>query len=335
MNLSRRSILVAAAPAIALLAALAYSAWWWYLAGTLREGVAAWAQARAAQGWTVGTGEVTVGGFPLALRLTVPEPSIADADGDSWRGPSLAATVSPFGVGRVHLSAPGRHSLVRAGAAPVPVDVIGLAADLKLDRRGVLQVTLDLRGVTTADGGFDALELVARRLGTLPPVPGDETMGIVATVVNLSVPQEWGLVLDPKLASGHIEARLMGVIAPGKPAESLATWRDAGGTVEFDAVSFDWPPLAGTGSATLALDTQMQPILAGSFALRGLPELVDRLVKANRLSASLASVFKLTLNVLSKTASDGTSEAKAPVTIQDRVLSVGPLPLAELPRIDW
>ena len=48
-----------------------YAGVWYHLAGIVRIAVQNWAEARRAEGFTVGWDRYEISGFPLALRITV------------------------------------------------------------------------------------------------------------------------------------------------------------------------------------------------------------------------------------------------------------------------
>jgi len=105
--------------------------------------------------------------------------------------------------------------------------------------------------------------------------------------------------------------------------------------LDIDSLTLDWPPLVAAGNATLALDRNMQPELSGTVTLRGAGAALDRAAATGAIAPAAAALAKLALTALSKKAADGTLETEIPVTIQDRMLSLGPVPLAQLPAFDW
>ena len=133
-----------------------------------------------------------------------------------------------------------------------------------------------------------------------------------------------------------LAAAVEGRLQPGRPSESLAIWRDAGGVLQIQRFAADWGPLAVTAEGTLALDGQMQPLFAGTATVRGYSEAIDALVQARMMAPNQATGAKIALAAMAKPADDGgPPAAKLPITIQDGFLFVGPLKLAQMPRIVW
>ncbi len=109
-----------------------------------------------------------------------------------------------------------------------------------------------------------------------------------------------------------------------------------GGVLQIQRFVANWGPLAVTAEGTLALDGQMQPLFAGTATVRGYSEAIDALVQARMMAPNQATGAKIALAAMAKPADDGgPPAAKLPITIQDGFLFVGPLKLAQMPRIVW
>ncbi len=312
-----------------------YSAWWYHLAAAWRGGLAAWAAEMHEAGWTVGTGQVTIAGFPGTLHLTVPSPSLADPSGDAWQGPPLAILVSPFAPTRPHLSAPGHHRVKLADKAPADLTVGSAAADFRLNGRHIASASFDLSGLAVASAHLGRLTGSVRQLSFAPASRTTPTLALSAALEDLDLPADPRLVLGHHLSSAAMRLRLMGSLPPLPLRRAFAAWRDDGGTVEIDALSLRWPPLGLDATGTLALDQDMQPLLAGTCTVRGLFSTIDALTKAGTVHARDAGMAKLVLAFLAKPAADGEKEWNIPVTVQGRTLYVGPAALMKLPAIDW
>jgi Uncharacterized protein conserved in bacteria (DUF2125) len=119
-------------------------------------------------------------------------------------------------------------------------------------------------------------------------------------------------------------------------AERAAAWRDAGGTLEIQRLAVNWGPLDLTGSATLALDDQLQPMGTGSARVIGYAETLDALAARGAISRSAATAAKAVLSLLAHAPADGSPpDVKVPLTLQYRTLSMRQVPLLRLPELDW
>jgi hypothetical protein len=155
-------------------------------------------------------------------------------------------------------------------------------------------------------------------------------------LTDANIIQPGNLPLGQSISRAEFNGSLSGALQPGRPSESLAAWRDAGGVLQIQRFAADWGPLAVTAEGTLALDGQMQPLFAGTATVRGYGEAIDALAQAGLMPPNQATGAKIALAALAKPAEDGGPPAvHLPLTIQDGFLYVGPLKLARMPRIIW
>lgn len=320
--------------ALAVIAVL-YVVWWQVLASKWQEGIAGWEATVAKQGWTVTTGDLSVSGFPGVLRIGLPAPKAQGAAGNSWTGPTAVLEISPFAPLTPRFSAPGHHIFTLAGHAPVDIDAENLTGTVTAARGGPSAISIDARRVSTGAIALDGFTAEIHRLDAKSDDPTAPVLAATAEIDRLGLPENALPVLDRTVSVAHLALRLRGTIPPGPPAQSLATWRDAGGTIEIDSLDLDWPPLAGAGNATLALDKDLQPELAGSVTVRGLPALIDRMVQLGEMKPGAAVAAKVVLGLAATENTDGMPENKVGVAIQNRVLSVGPARIVQLPEVAW
>ncbi len=134
-----------------------------------------------------------------------------------------------------------------------------------------------------------------------------------------------------------MDGALNGPVPVGRtPAERAAAWRDGGGSLEVRHLALVWGPLDLTGSATLALDEQLQPMGAASARVVGYAETLDSLAAHAAISRSAATAAKAVLSLLANSPDDGSPpDVEVPLTLQYRTLSMRQVPLVRLPEIEW
>jgi len=128
---------------------------------------------------------------------------------------------------------------------------------------------------------------------------------------------------------------IKGAIAAGPPRQAATAWRDSGGTAELDNFVLQWGKLAITGSGTLALDSELQPIGGFSGAVAGYEDLMTALVTAGRMKPSDARLARIGLAMLAKAGPDGRPAIGTSFTIQNGAMLLGPAKLGPAPRITW
>jgi hypothetical protein len=322
-----------------------YVAWWYVLANQWQKGIERWTQSVAAKGWTVTTGDRTVSGFPGRIRIDLAAPEAHDAAGNAWSAPPSRLSISLFAPLEPGFDASGTHHVTVAGHAPIEVTADSVTGQIGVADGKPASLTVEGRHVAAgetaaqaAGGGVlvDALHLDLRRLP--PGGTNDATAPVVALVVGvegLAPPEGIAPVLDRTIAAAHLALRLRGAIPPGPPNQALAAWRDAGGTLEIDSFDLDWPPIVAAGNATLALDKDLQPELAGTVTVRGLPVAIDRAVDLKLMKPGAAIAAKVVLGLAAKQGTDGQPENKVAITVQNRQLAVGPIKLLQVPAVVW
>ena len=232
-------------------------------------------------------------------------------------------------------SGPGRQTLrgetgrVRAAAA---FDSEGFPEFLSLDLR---QIDLeDSRGRPAYAAASARLSAERRPGGDGGRLTPELRFTLVAEGVN--APALARLPLGNTLQRVLLEARLVGDFPLENVLESLGAWRDRGGTLELDKVDIRYGRLGVRASGTLALDRNLQPIGALTARIEGFLGAIDALREADIIRPRDAAMAKLVLGALAKRPAGGGPRALSlPLSVQDRKLSVGPVPLMEIPEIRW
>lgn len=326
-----------------------YTAYWFTVARLVRENVLEWAGARRAAGYRIGWDRMSITGFPGALTVRLERPVFGQsrqAPAYDASMPALIGEAWPWSPERWRLHAEGGGRLVIAPGVARPA--ITLSANA-LDA----SVELGRPAKPTAPGGT-AVALTANDL----LVSADETVQIARATADFVVPPE-GLVshrdvwtsggfrlerivlpqgvgpLGRTIDSLAAKAAINGTIPPGPHAESLAAWRDGGGTLELESAQLNWRTLSMTANGTFALDRALQPEGALTAMIEGYGAIVDALVAENGIRPGDALLAKLGLAVLAKPGPDGKRQITAPVTIQDGEISIAGFRLGKLPRFDW
>lgn len=106
--------------------------------------------------------------------------------------------------------------------------------------------------------------------------------------------------------------------------------------MELHRVVVGWGQTRIEGTATLALDEDLQPMGTGTGKISGYGAALDALAANAVLTRSAAKAAKAVLTLLANTPADGKpEEVEVPLTLQFRTLSVQQVPLVRLPELDW
>jgi|AraplaMF_Col_mMF_1032025.scaffolds.fasta_scaffold00074_40 hypothetical protein len=336
----RARILVAIAIVLVLLGG--YTAYWFYVAGQLEQGIDDWAAFQRQRGLTVEFERTPIGGFPLAFRTTFRQPHIAGGiAGQSfdWHGPVVAGSVSPIDLHAITFSGPGHHT-IDLGAGPAQVDAQDLTVRLGLDNFGQLsalavkftdlKVTLPDAKTVAASSGDAALDIAPP-----PKADSDPLLQFAASAKDLKLPEGIILLTADPLGEARIAGTVKGPIPIAPLRQALASWRDAGGTVEVTDFALAQATLSLSGSATVALDENLQPIVAANLKARGLAATIDLLASQRRIYPEDALKMKLFVKGAERDAPGGYKEVATGLTVQGGYLAWGPFKLAKVPPIEW
>ena len=336
------------AVAVLLVAAGGYVGYWFWIAGQVNRNLDTWAEEWRAVGYRIEAPRSAVQGFPLVLHVDIGDIIIASPGSRHWTWTKLAGLsavevrpwqpfspiVSFSGTSRLELV---DGSVVRAfelSASNASAD-IALAQDGRPDTALFGGTGIKVTELGAAAGTIASASGRARLLPT-EDRPTSDTAEFEITLQQLALPAAQQVPLGPIIAELTLRGRFRGSLPMGNLAQSLASWRDAGGTVELTDATADWGPLGVSGNATLALDRDLQPLAAGTAQIRGYAEAIDKAVDSGLMPFAEGVATKLALAATARPANGGSAlEAHVPVTIQDGFLSVGPLKLMQMPHVEW
>jgi len=345
--MSRRSLKIAwLTVAVLLILALqvGYACYRGYVAQQLGLNVNNWILARTAEGYSIDADFAGESGNWLTVSQSL-DNIIITAPREDWElkvaGLSINVdTTNPFKVTFVpaptlelrYTMADDEYRMtgaIRRGNLGFTYGTDGQARSIFIqDFSGKVSGPIGLNiGLLQADAQIESVPSAA---------DGGKSVDLIVALHDLSISEPANLPLGNYISRIDLAAAVEGTLQPGRPSESLAIWRDAGGVLQIQRFAVDWGPLAVTAEGTLALDSQMQPLFAGTATVRGYSEAIDALVQAGMMDPGGATGAKIALAAMAKPADDGgPPAAKLPLTIQDGFLYIGPLKLAQMPRIVW
>ena len=338
----RRRVALAAAVAIAALAA-AYSAYWFYVAGALESGIDGWVEIQRQNGVELAFSRDKIHGFPGDFRTNIQAPLVKmPVNGRvlTWIGADLALRMSPFDLHAVGFSAPGAHRLegpdgnlyIQAEALQGRIEIgpDGLLSKLSA---GLAKARLTLPNAVEIQASSARLAIA---LPAQPPARYPEPLvGFDLAAENLALPAGMRLLTADPLTRIAAAGAMLGPVPALPVDQAAAAWRDAGGVLDLKSFAFAKGPLAVTGSATLALDRNLQPEGAASLVGRGLAPSIDLLAGEGLIAPADALKFKAFVLGAQREGADGVPEVATGLTLQDGLLSWGPFPIARLPAIAW
>jgi Uncharacterized protein conserved in bacteria (DUF2125) len=333
----------------ALLLAGAYTGYWFWLARTFETNIALWVEQQRALGYRISYAAGKPYGYPLPLRIdardiVVESPPyqspwrlnlrskvlslapwaplslrIDDDSGDSVSGMLLNANGREF-----HVSTEDLRVTIYLPTSSGPPDFKLVAQSISISENerliaGVIQPSF--------------------RLDLFQPASQEERSAVFqfdAYGIDFPSGLQPGFGIT-ETYSWWIEGQVKGAVPAAPLTAALGAWSSNGGTVEFERLEANWNTITDvSGNGTLALDAQLQPLFAGTANVQGYNEAIDALAQAGMLELGQVTGAKIALAAMSKPSEDGGPRtARLPITIQDGFLFIGPLKLAQMPRIVW
>jgi hypothetical protein len=299
------------APYAALLvAALAWSAYWWAASGRLQRKVIDEAKALQMQGYVARWSSIKVDGYPFRLRLVLTGPRLADSAGWGFSATRLEAMALAYATDRWVLAAPQGLIFSRPGKGDVAVS--GKALRASMSALGSAQPRFAFEGdaltLAPAEGAtpppfaaIDRLEL------DMQPGPNDQaafyvkldggTLRPEAGLARMAAGKPFSLAWDARLTR---RSALHGSNWPG----GVQAWRNAGGsmTVAGATLGIGGLTLKGQGGP-LSVDPDGR--LTGEIPLKLEPGQVSN-------QATLQALGLL---------------GPVPLSFQDGRASIGPIPV--------
>lgn len=344
---SKRGFVLIGAVALLVAAFAGYYAYWRHVARQLEVGVAAWAERQRALGNEVAFEWSGIDGFPSRFATTFRRPQVrwrVPGTEIAWNGADLDAEMAPWNLREIQVRSDGQHDAsirLPGDSSEWRLSTIGLAGAIGVHDSGALRsLSLALRqpDVSLPDGsavsGADAT--IVLEIPEAPPADFQMPLArVVLDLKHIAMPPGTRLLTEDPVEAASVDATIKGPVPLAPVKDALAAWRDAGGVVELNSFAFVQGPLGLTGDATVALDPDLQPEGAGTVTTIGLSSAVEILIRDGLIPPDRALAARATVKALEKPGPDGRPQARIGLSLQNRTVSFGPVPLFALQRIEW
>jgi hypothetical protein len=324
-----------------------YSGWWWLAARSFTARIDNWIATEQAKGAKITPLKVSVGGYPAAFTVKLTGLTLAWPSGLGFNAQSLKVRTHPWSPKSFKINATGGFTLtLPPGGTRPSLTVAGETLrghTLFYDSAIPLTVDLAADTVTGSTAGPDTpasqeltiatVKLKGSRPETQPVQDTDIAYDLSLKLIDLSARSLANNPLGATINQIALHPQLMGIPPVTWDASGLKAWRDAGGTVNLPDLYLRWGQLGLSGNGTLALDKDSQPEGAFTAHLSGFNEALDSLSAAGWIKLSAASIAKLALGIAAHPGPDGKPVVDAPITIQNRHISLGPAKLGQLPEL--
>ena len=325
-------------------AALVFGLWsfvWYAASAWVKAEVTGWVDNQRTLGAVVEYAEMKTAGFPSRITLTLTEPHYAGpAFGDviEWKSDTLSIRARPWTPWKLHVIASGKHDvLVSGGALRFTGAAEKMVADVVLGDVWPESLNLQMTGLSMNGSAPLSMERLRLQMTHDPSTQAGGT-GLKLTVngANLVLPGVLPQPLGDHVQSIDMIARVTGSVVPGPVKVRVPAWRASGGAIEFERLKFRSGHFGFAAGGTLALDKNLQPQGAFTAKIEGLFQMLEILRARGVMSGGDAVAATMALSALSTRPTNGeTPSINVSATLQNRVLSLGPLKVLKVPTLDW
>ncbi len=357
----RRRIAMIAGLAIVAVAVGITAAWFFFVHQTERA-IDQWADDQRANGVDVSWRSLRFTGYPLRIDAQIDEPQMIIRQPTrtaTWKPPLVTFKFSSISPDTVEFVSPGVHDLSATfedatWSALIDAETLeGRASFPPGDYRRIEQLAGRFAGVRMtpqawADpviverGTFEAARRTAIPVNSLAVHPQGVSLELEFAAHDIRLPENLLAdsaleILGSLISAVSTDVQVNGDLGTSSVTpETLTAWRDGGGTVEIASIKLRWGSLQIDADGTLALDGDLQPVGAFATRIAGLEEFVTAMENSGVLSPNDAAVARVTLAILTRSSDDGgPNRAEIPITLQERILRLGPVTLIQFPPIVW
>jgi hypothetical protein len=335
---------------VAFLVAVAGATAGWFLGADLvRERINVIARASVGSGGSFATSGITVTGFPFTFDTEIAGVRVTGRTPRGlweWRADRITARISPWRTGGLTFDLAGSHKLrFRVGRQPLDLDITVAQApgEFTEARDGAPRIfkvntaKLVIREATTGQRiDADAVSVQLFGYTRAKTALSETSAGLLLELNGVTLPKAADKLLGRKLERFSAEIQVMGDLPLPLERPRLTRWRDGGGVLEIKNLDLAWGPAKLTGSGTMSLDDSLQPEASLVARITGYDKTVDALVAAGVVRERVARGVKLVLDMMARRVGPGAEAViRLPLSIQNRVIYVGPARLARLPQIRW
>lgn len=342
----RLKILVSAV----LVVVLGYSFFWYYMAGELEDRIEAWVSGQKSRGLSIRYDDLEINGFPYRMELRLIKLKvIRTGQGKTpilMTSPQITLVAFPWKLN--HGVIIGEGGTLRIGNRRKPDLTMTLGkirASVLIDfaSRQFQQASLIIEKVTWTTGQTsgkstpsEAHQIKLHLLRPAPSVDGSEMelpvqvklYGEAQDVIAQEIPVG---IFGKKADQVKIDLQLQGESLPTYTLDSLAEWRDKGGTLTVNTFEIRSGEMDIELDGEVALDMDMKPLGAFSAKIHGIDHIVGILAQLAEFQMPPANMILEELTRMNQP--EGAGDRKAmdlAISLQGGLLFLGPIPVLEL-----
>jgi len=282
----------------------AYSGYWYYLSQNaedyLRDKARVWSQS----GLDFEFGKAEVAGFPYRIMITLSEPKLTYTNGVvtfQVLPDDLSIVVQPWQLDHaLFFASKGtlRFGKGRRLKKAELYEFSDLSASAKMQDSRLSNLSIEAEDLRlTMRNQVIAMVTVQFHWRAAEPTAGSDGGLLEPPIAELAFSAGQMLSIDKEKRTGIFENLSLRMTPRGPTnlsltAGNLEQWRDAGGTLEIDALKADWPDGAVVASGSITLDEEMRPLGLMSLHIVNVRAFASRLSSTGFLEESTLAAIR-------------------------------------------
>lgn len=284
---------------LVILAALAWSGYWYWNASTQKSAIANWFDARHNQGWLADYSDLSVKGFPNRLDTTLSDPRLGDPRaGVVWETPFLQLFRLSYDPSHLIVVAANEQTLVTP-VRQTNIQTTDLRASLEIadlatltpERLIVVAEGLDLSTTDNRRLAFDVAQLSTE----VTDQPNTYRVALDARGISGTLPG-W---IDDNGAIDRVTADLEVQLSAPLGRSTIENQRPQPQAITLTLAEAEWQGLKIAAAGDLEISAAGSPIGKITVKVRNWRDMIAKERQSARLSARALDSIELTLNIIS------------------------------------
>jgi len=272
-----------------------YSFFWFEAADKLEKEILNEVENLQSKNYTVRYDQLHVSGYPFQLKVMITNPYIVYADD------RLTASVEGDLVCSAHLFSLNKIAFEAQGLTKLKLP----EGFWTLEKLEVAQVKGDFDVISRKYGGFEMRDVTSNwgdlkhlKFGHSPIDSKGKESGF-CDIEGLNFKELTFFKGMPNdLKKLHVTYSFKPFSLKGDLSEALQKWYDSEGTIDLDSLQVNWGPVLLDANGTVAVDENLQPMVAVATEIQGVDEMVHILSENKVIEKKLVPVVKLALGFL-------------------------------------
>ncbi len=323
-------------PLIPLALCAGYTGYWFIGAGVVRGEVERWIEVQERSGTSVEVQELSVVGFPLRFDAVLDSYSMTRPDGMVVAGRDLKVGAPAWDWSLIGFEVVEEQSVALPGLPPLTLRSDDGEGEFRVEGGRPQTGAATVRNLVLEAPSGPPLTVEQFDYRQTLPLEHDGVVdegygGLDVSIRGVTLPAELLPGLGVQIEEAAVAVAISQPWPPALRAPFLSRWRDDGGEVRVRALTVTWGALQIAASGVLTLDEYLQPHGDLSAQVRGMNVLAQALSTDG--GGRSAGLLGLGIGLFGGGSDDGS--VTVPLTVQSGQVRLGPIPLMELPRIEW